>query len=84
MEFCQNALLPELDKLDLFKLIKKVNIPAHIIHGKYDGICPVERTMEFFNFLKSPEKHFTLFEDSAHMPHYDEPEKFSEIIVAYS
>ena len=84
MDFCQNALLPELDKLDLFKLIKEVNIPVHFIHGRYDGVCPVERTREFFNYLQSPKKHFTLFEDSAHMPHYDEPEKFSEIIAAHN
>lgn len=84
MEFCQNALLPELDKLDLFKLMKEVHVPLHFIQGRYDGVCPVERTREFYNYLQSPEKQFTLFEDSAHMPHYDEPEKFSEIITAHS
>lgn len=80
MEFCQNALLPELETLNLFNIIKKVNVPVNFIQGRKDGIAPFEIAFQYFNFLEAGEKTFTAFENSAHMPHYEEPEKFANLL----
>jgi pimeloyl-ACP methyl ester carboxylesterase len=80
MEFVQNALLPEFDRLNLFATIKKVNVPVHFIQGKKDGIAPFGIAVKYFDFLDAPTKTFTAFEASAHMPHYEEPQKFAALI----
>jgi pimeloyl-ACP methyl ester carboxylesterase len=80
MEFCQNALLPELDKLNLFNTVKKVDVPVHFIQGKKDAVAPYDIATSYYNYLQAPDKSFTSFEHSAHMPHYEEPGKFAGLI----
>ena len=81
MAFCQNALLPELDNLNLFHLITAVDTPVHFVHGRHDGVSPCDLAHSFFLQLQSKQKDFTTFDDSAHMPHYDEPEKFANLLI---
>lgn len=84
MEFCQNALLNELDALNLFKIISSVDVPVHFIHGKCDGVSPYDIAISFYNHLKAKQKQFTTFEASAHMPHYDESGKFAELLIEHA
>ena len=80
MEFCQNALLPELNTLNLFEKIKAIDVPVHFIQGKKDVVVPEKIARQYFNFLKCNTKSYTEFEHSAHMPHLEEPDKFAEVI----
>ena len=80
MSFCQNALLAELNTLDLFKQVKEVDCPVHFMHGTQSGIAPYQLAIDYYDYLKSPCKMFTTFEHSAHMLQYDEPEKFASVI----
>jgi pimeloyl-ACP methyl ester carboxylesterase len=84
MEFCQNALLNELNALNLFKLISAVEVPVYFIHGKNDGVSPYDVATMFYNHLEAKQKKFTTFENSAHMPHYDEPEQFANLLFEYA
>jgi pimeloyl-ACP methyl ester carboxylesterase len=81
MRFCQNALLNELDTLNLFKRVSSVDVPVHFIHGKNDGVSPLDTAFAFYIHLHAPQKTFTTFEKSTHMPHYDEPEKFAAQLI---
>ena len=80
MEFCQNAFLPELNKLNLFDKIKSVDIPVHFIQGKQDSVSPYEIAVDYYNYLQADTKTLTSFENSAHFPHNDEPRKFANLI----
>jgi pimeloyl-ACP methyl ester carboxylesterase len=80
MEFCQNALLPELNTLNLFDKIKSIDVPVHFIQGKRDGIAPYQTAVKYYDFIQADKKTFTSFDNSAHMPHYEEPEKFAQLI----
>ena len=80
MEFSQNALLPEFNTLNLFHRIRSVDVPVHFVQGKHDGIAPYQIAVEYYQYLQAATKTFTAFENSAHMPHYDEPGKFSQLL----
>ncbi len=80
MEFSQNALLPEFDTLNLFERIKSVSVPVHFVQGKLDAIAPYQTAVKFYEFLQADEKTFTTFENSAHLPHYEEPERFAKLL----
>jgi pimeloyl-ACP methyl ester carboxylesterase len=80
MEFSQNALLPEFNNLNLFDRIKSIGVPVHFIQGKQDGIAPYQIAVKYYNSLQADKKSFTSFDHSAHMPHYEEPEKFSRFL----
>jgi pimeloyl-ACP methyl ester carboxylesterase len=80
MEFCQNALLPEFNTLNLFHRIEGVDVPVHFIQGKEDGVAPYQVAVKYYKYLQAEKKTFTDFDNSAHMPHYDEPEKFARVL----
>ena len=80
MEFCQNALLPEFNTLNLFHRIDGIDVPVHFIQGKQDGVAPYQIAVNYYKYLRADKKTFTDFDNSAHMPHYDEPEKFAKLL----
>ena len=84
MAFCQNALIPELNNFNLFKRVTKISVPVHFIQGALDGIAPPDKGKEYYEQLKAVNKTYTVFENSAHMPQYEESEKFSNLILSYS
>src|SRR5450432_977778 len=80
MALCQNALIPEMNSFNLFQTVTKVSVPIHFIQGNLDGIAAPLKGKEYYEQLHATNKSFTLFERSAHMPQYEEPEKFSNLI----
>jgi pimeloyl-ACP methyl ester carboxylesterase len=83
MAFCQNSFLPEMNHLNLFQNVSKIRVPVHFIQGKLDVVAPVEKGKHFYEHLQAPNKSFNLFENSAHVPQYEESEKFSNIILSW-
>ena len=83
MAFCQNSLLPELNSFNLFQKVKKISVPVHFIQGSLDAIAPPERGKAYYEQLQAADKSFTMFEKSAHMPQYEESEKFSNLIKSF-
>lgn len=82
ISLCQNALMSEINSLNLFQTIKKVSIPVHFAQGSLDAVAPLSKSREFYEQLDAPNKTFTVFEKSAHMLQYDEPAKFSNLIMS--
>jgi pimeloyl-ACP methyl ester carboxylesterase len=83
MAFCQNALLAELNSFNLFEKVKNVSAPVHFIQGSLDAIAPAAKGKAYYEQLQATDKSFTVFEKSAHMPQYEEPEKFSKLITSF-
>lgn len=82
MYFSMNQLQTELLHVDLANEIKKVDIPIYFLMGRHDLIAPYEPTEEFFKSIKAPEKNWRWFNNAAHTPNIEEPEKFLSILVA--
>lgn len=80
MEFCQNALLPEFNTVNLFHTTDRVDVPVHFVQGKQDAIAPYQVAVQYYDYLHAPGKTFSAFDNSAHMPHYDEPGKFARLL----
>jgi pimeloyl-ACP methyl ester carboxylesterase len=71
----------ELSSTDITKLITKLNIPVYFFSGKYDYTVCWKLSEEYLRKLEAPIKGFYLFENSAHSPIFEEPEKVNEIIT---
>lgn len=63
-----------------FETVKSVDVPVYFLAGKYDYTCCYDLQKEYFEFLDAPEKYFYPFENSAHSPLFEEPEKAEEIV----
>ncbi|MEK3886623.1 alpha/beta fold hydrolase [Bacillus sp. FSL K6-3431] len=80
--FSMKNLQEEMIEMNLMESIDQVNLPIHFIMGKHDLTIPYEPTEKFFNEIEAPEKHWTMFENSAHSPMWEEPERFMRILLS--
>lgn len=65
---------------DLTAQVPALNLPVFFFHGRYDYTCSYELALDYFEKLKAPDKAFFTFEDSAHTPIFEEPEKARRIL----
>lgn len=63
-----------------FEEIKEIEIPIYFFAGKYDYTCCYSLQKEYYEQLQAPVKEFYTFENSAHSPLFEEPEKGMEIL----
>lgn len=65
---------------DLTQTVTELALPVYFLEGQYDYTCAYPQAKEYFNKLKAPVKGFYTFENSAHSPLFEEPEKFLHIL----
>ncbi|PKP44899.1 MAG: hypothetical protein CVT95_10240 [Bacteroidetes bacterium HGW-Bacteroidetes-12] len=65
---------------NLFSEIDSMSVPVYIFHGINDYTTPYPLAIDFYKQLKAPQKDFFSFEESAHSPIMEEPEKFNSIL----
>lgn len=75
-----NQTMQDIFKFNAFETVKSVNVPVYFFAGKYDYTCCYELQKEYFDFLEASEKYFYTFENSAHSPLFEEPQKAEEMI----
>ena len=60
--------------------IKRLDVPVVITQGRHDYNTPSAIAREWFDALEAPSKTWVWFEDSAHSPDVEEPEKWSAVL----
>lgn len=79
-DFSMIHLFPPMLKDNLFISSPKFKIPFYIIQGAYDYQVSQALAKKHLDMIEAPEKKFYLFDNSAHSPNMEEPEKFIDII----
>jgi pimeloyl-ACP methyl ester carboxylesterase len=74
------SLWDKMQATDLTKQVTELSIPAYFFEGKYDYTCAYPLARDYFEKLKAPIKGFYTFDQSAHSPMFEEPEKMLKII----
>lgn len=65
----------------LLALIPKVHQPSLLIYGHYDPVCcPIQK--DYFQ-NHAPNGRVIRFENSAHMPRLEEPQKYTKVILDF-
>ena len=73
----QDALLPDLARIDLFDSVPGLEVPVSVFVGRHDRVAPPELTKRYVDALRAPRgKNLVWFDGSAHMPQYEEPAAF--------
>ena len=65
---------------NLFESSVSFDIPVYIAHGKYDYQVSYALAREYFDTIDAPAKDFITFENAAHSPNMEEPEKFVQFV----
>lgn len=66
--------------MDLSRDVSKLDIPVYFFEGVYDYTCNYSVSKYYFEKLHAPVKGFYTFEQSAHSPIFEEPEKSLKIL----
>ncbi len=69
----------ELLTMDFSKELDEVAIPVYFLHGLYDYTVSYTESKAYFDKLRAPVKGFYTFENSAHSPIFEEPDKVRRI-----
>ncbi|HEX9063300.1 MAG TPA: alpha/beta hydrolase [Clostridia bacterium] len=72
----------EVSGLDFRKQLKKVKVPVYFFSGRHDYDTPFALAQQYYNIINAPKKEFVWFENSAHFPFYEEPEKFDNELIS--
>ena len=72
----------EFRQANLSDLITRLDLPVLFFSGAYDYTVNHHLSEIFLEDIKAPQKHFYLFEDSAHSPIFEEPEAVLKILKA--
>lgn len=65
----------------LMDRVTDVRVPVFFFIGRHDFTTPYELSERYFEALSAPEKKIIWFEESAHFPFYEEPEKFAGAMI---
>jgi pimeloyl-ACP methyl ester carboxylesterase len=77
----QAALLSELATLDLLTSVPSLEVPVLMAQGRLDQVSPADAAVRYAEALSAPSKELVWFERSAHMPQFEEPAKFRELLM---
>ncbi|MBQ4062183.1 MAG: alpha/beta hydrolase [Christensenellaceae bacterium] len=81
--YLSEVLWPQVAKVRYDETIKKINVPILMTTGRHDYNTPFELAKKWFDSLEAPFKKWVWFEDSAHSPINEEPQKWQEAVKEF-
>ncbi|SCY55069.1 alpha/beta fold hydrolase [Alkaliphilus peptidifermentans] len=67
--------------LDFVRDLPEVRVPVYFFAGRHDYNTPSTLIEQYYNKIIAPHKELIWFEESAHFPHFEEPEKFAQLAI---
>lgn len=80
-KYSGSLLRDEMFKFDANKDVPSIDIPVYFFAGLYDYTCCYPLQRKYFESIKAPVKAFYTFEESAHSPLFEEPDKALMILI---
>lgn len=66
---------------DLMSKAIRLDMPCYFMSGRYDYTVNAELSKKLLDMIDAPKKAFYMFEQSAHSPMFEEPERLTEILA---
>jgi len=82
--FCLSALWVDMAKIDLSRDASIFEIPVYLFLGRYDWCTPSSLASDWLSGISAPAKDILWFEESAHCPAFEEPDKFMAALARIS
>lgn len=77
----RNLLWEDVLRTDLTTQITQLDLPVYFFVGRHDLTAHPDLSRALFNQIEAPVKGFYLFENSAHSPLFEEPEKATLVLL---
>ncbi|TGK07695.1 alpha/beta hydrolase [Leptospira semungkisensis] len=80
--FSLQSLDNEQMNINLMQEVPRVTVPVYFCEGKYDYTVPFELAEEYIKVLEAPQKRIVWFDNSGHLPNFEEPKKFNDFCIS--
>lgn len=67
-------------EVNFFETAIEFEIPVYLLEGKHDFNAPSILAQRYYEKIQAPKKELIWFENSAHFPQWEEPEKFYAVL----
>jgi pimeloyl-ACP methyl ester carboxylesterase len=67
-------------RVDLRKVVPRLQIPVYFLEGKHDYTCNTQLARNYFRLLDAPVKGFYEFDKSAHSPVFEQPDQVRRVL----
>lgn len=81
LNFSDKYLWNEVISANVMNTFVDIKVPIYFFCGKYDYMTPTVLIEEYYKKINTKLKRIVIFENSAHFPYIEEPNKFAEEIV---
>lgn len=78
--FSLEHLYEELAVVDLFRDVPALDVPVWFVHGRHDHQVPLVVARDYHDLLQAPAKRLVVFDDAAHSPLFEDPERFHQLL----
>ena len=68
--------------LDFFRDVPELKVPVILTEGRHDQNTPASIAHRWYDGLRAPKKQWIWFENSAHSPIHEEPERWCKEVRA--
>ena len=75
------SLWNEIIATDLTKTVTELGLPVYFFHGIHDYTVSYHEAKSYFHEVRAPKKGFYTFDQSAHSPIFEEPERTLTILL---
>ncbi len=76
-----NRIYPQLEQVNLMTEATELKIPVYFALGRWDVNVMASLAEDYFQQLAAPYKERLWFEESGHLPHYEESARFVQFMV---
>ncbi|UCD37188.1 MAG: alpha/beta hydrolase [Fidelibacterota bacterium] len=74
-------LWPQVLAVNFIEQAPVLEVPVYLLMGRHDYQTPFALAEQYVDLLEAPRKELIWFDHSAHMPHLEEPDKFSDLLI---
>lgn len=71
----------DLQSINFLRDIPRLEVPVYFFTGRHDYTTPFELVEEFHETLEAPHNEIVWFENSAHMPNFEEPDRYQDMLI---
>ncbi|AZN30427.1 alpha/beta hydrolase [Flaviflexus salsibiostraticola] len=75
------VLYPQLGHVDFRQDVRRLDVPIYMIQGAHEAEGREVLAREWFDMLDAESKQWIEFDRSGHTPNYDEPGRFTDVMV---
>lgn len=80
-QFCAKHMRYNAIKGSILNEVKNYEVPVFFLTGSYDYTTPAPLIDEYYQKIQAPTKEMIWFDESAHFPFYEEPNKFDSVLI---